>query len=133
MSTDEEDIEDVCKRLERIGRFSPIDCLRLMRMICGSLQAAHAKGIIHRDLKPENIFIVGDPAVTGGERAKILDFGIAKLSHDEPGKMKTRTGMVMGTPVYMSPEQCRGAGVLDYRSDIYSVACVMMTMVSCPE
>ncbi|MDQ3366624.1 MAG: protein kinase [Myxococcota bacterium] len=122
--------ESMDARLLRIGRFSPFDCLRLMRQICTSLQAAHAKGIVHRDLKPENIFIVGDPAVTGGERAKILDFGIAKLSAEEPGMMKTRTGMVMGTPVYMSPEQCRGAGEIDHRSDIYSVACVMMTMLT---
>ena len=124
------DGESMDHRLLRIGRFSPIDCLRLMRQICTSLHAAHAKGVVHRDLKPENIFIVGDPAVTGGERAKILDFGIAKLSADEPGMMKTRTGMVMGTPVYMSPEQCRGAGEVDHRSDIYSIGCVMMTMLT---
>ncbi|MDB4957837.1 MAG: serine/threonine protein kinase [Myxococcales bacterium] len=124
------DGEPMDKRLERIGRFSPTDCLRLMRLICQSLGAAHAKGIVHRDLKPENIYIVGDPAVTGGERAKILDFGIAKLTADEPKKMKTRTGMVMGTPVYMSPEQCRGAGEVDARSDIYSIGCVMMTMLT---
>jgi serine/threonine-protein kinase len=84
---------------------------------------------VHRDLKPENIFIIGDPAITGGERAKILDFGIAKLTSDEPGTMKTRTGMMMGTPVYMSPEQCRGIPV-DPRSDIYSIGCVLMTMLT---
>ena len=122
--------EPMNKRLERIGRFAPVDCLRLMRQICTSLQAAHNKGVIHRDLKPDNIFLVGDPAVTGGERAKILDFGIAKLSTEEPGSMKTRTGMVLGTPVFMSPEQCRGTGEIDHRSDIYSIGCVMMTMLT---
>ena len=122
--------EAMDKRLERIGRFGLSECLRLMRLICTSLAAAHAKGIVHRDLKPENIFIVRDPAVTCGERAKILDFGIAKLSADEPGKLKTRTGMLMGTPVYMSPEQCRGAGDIDHRSDIYTIACVMFTMLT---
>ena len=122
--------EPMDKRLERIGRFGLIECLRLMRLICTSLEAAHAKGIVHRDLKPENIFIVGDPAVPGGERAKILDFGIAKLSGDEPGKLKTRTGVLMGTPVYMSPEQCRGANDIDHRSDIYTMACVMFTMLT---
>jgi eukaryotic-like serine/threonine-protein kinase len=95
--------EPVDRRLARIGRFTPIDCLRLTALICRSLAAAHARGIVHRDLKPENLFIVGDPVVTGGERPKILDFGIAKLSSSEPGALKTRTGMMMGTPVYMSP------------------------------
>ena len=122
--------ESMDKRLERIGRFSAIEAIRLARLICTSLAHAHGKGIVHRDLKPENIFIVGDLAVTGGERAKILDFGIAKLTADEPGKMKTRTGMVMGTPVYMSPEQCRGAGEIDHRSDIYTMGCVLFTMLS---
>jgi serine/threonine-protein kinase len=122
--------EALDRRLHRVGRLPPVEAVRLMRLICTSLHAAHRKGIIHRDLKPENIFVVGDPAVTGGERAKILDFGIAKLSRDEPGVLKTRTGMVMGTPVYMSPEQCRGAGEVDHRSDIYSIGCVMMTMLT---
>ncbi|MEO8846562.1 MAG: serine/threonine-protein kinase [Kofleriaceae bacterium] len=124
------DGEPMSTRLKRIGRFALVDCLRLTRQICTSLQAAHTKGVIHRDLKPDNIFIVGDPAVTGGERAKILDFGIAKLSAEEPGNLKTRTGMVLGTPVYMSPEQCRGSGEIDYRSDIYSIGCVIMTMLT---
>jgi len=121
--------EAMDKRLHRIGQFAPTDTIRLMKQVCSSLGAAHAKGIIHRDLKPENLFITGDPAVTGGERCKILDFGIAKLSRDE-GVAKTRTGMMMGTPVYMSPEQCRGAGNVDHRSDVYSIACVMMTMLT---
>ena len=116
-------------RLKRIGRFTPVDAVRLMAQISTSLGAAHAKGVVHRDLKPENIFIVGDPAVTGGERSKILDFGIAKLAGDEPGKLKTRTGVVMGTPIYMSPEQCRGMSTIDARSDIYTLGCVLFTML----
>jgi eukaryotic-like serine/threonine-protein kinase len=116
-------------RLRRIGRFAPVDAVRLIAQVAISLGAAHAKGVIHRDLKPENIFIVGDPAVTGGERTKILDFGIAKLAGNETSGLKTRTGMVMGTPVYMSPEQCRGASTIDARSDIYTLGCVMFTMV----
>ena len=117
-------------RLKRIGRFQPADAVRLMAQIATSLGAAHAKGVVHRDLKPENIFIVGDPAVTGGERSKILDFGIAKLTADEPGKQKTRTGIVMGTPVYMSPEQCRGMSSIDHRSDVYALGCVLFTMLT---
>ncbi|MFN0249270.1 MAG: serine/threonine-protein kinase [Kofleriaceae bacterium] len=116
-------------RLLRIGRFAPADAVRLMAQIATSLGAAHAKGVIHRDLKPENIFIVGDPAVTGGERTKILDFGIAKLAGNEIDKFKTRTGVVMGTPVFMSPEQCRGAATIDGRSDIYTLGCVLFTML----
>jgi len=116
-------------RLRRIGRFAPVDAMRLMAQVATSLGAAHAKGVIHRDLKPENIYIVGDPAVTGGERTKILDFGIAKLAGDDNSGVKTRTGMVMGTPVYMSPEQCRGAAGIDARSDIYALGCVLFTMV----
>ena len=122
--------ESIDKRLKRVRRFGVLECLRLMRLICTSLAAAHAKGIVHRDLKPENIFIVSDLAVLGGERAKILDFGIAKLSGDEPGQIKTRTDVLMGTPMYMSPEQCRGGGVVDLRSDIYTIACVMFTMLT---
>ena len=123
------DGEAMDARLRRIGKFSPLDALRLMKQIATSLSAAHAKGVIHRDLKPENIFIVGDPAVTGGERPKILDFGIAKLANDEPGQVKTRTGALMGTPVYMSPEQCRGASTVDHRSDLYALGCVLFTML----
>jgi eukaryotic-like serine/threonine-protein kinase len=124
------DGDSLDRRLARIGRLSPITTLRLTRQLCASLHAAHAKGIIHRDLKPDNIYLVGDPAVTGGERTKILDFGIAKLSGGEPGTLMTRKGLVMGTPVYMSPEQCRSAGDVDPRSDIYSLGCVMMAMLT---
>ncbi len=122
--------ESMTSRGRRLGRFKASDCVRLIRMACTSLAAAHAKGIVHRDLKPDNLFIVGDPAVTGGERPKILDFGIAKLSGDVPDMHKTRTGMLIGTPVYMSPEQCRGAGDVDHRSDIYSIACVMFKLLT---
>jgi serine/threonine protein kinase len=112
-------------RLTRLGRLHPVDALRIARQIASSLAAAHGKGIVHRDLKPENVFLVRDHEVAGGERVKILDFGIAKLTDDQPGKIKTHTGALMGTPVYMSPEQCRGAGDLDHRSDIYALGCVL--------
>ena len=124
--------ETIQARLKRLRRLPAIEVVRLGRQIARSLSAAHAKNIVHRDLKPENIFIIGDPVVTGGERTKILDFGIAKLlqTDDDPENMKTQTGMLIGTPVYMSPEQCRGAGEVDHRSDIYSLGCVLFRMLS---
>src|SRR5262249_49994027 len=86
------------------------------------------RGIVHRDLKPENLFLVRDPEVPGGERAKILDFGIAKLANDSAG-IKTQTSAVIGTPTYMSPEQCRGAGHVDQRSDVYALGCMLFTLI----
>lgn len=124
------DGESLDMRLRRIRRFDAISCLRLCRLICSSLAAVHAKGIIHRDLKPGNIFIVHDASAPGGERTKIFDFGIAKQTGDAATTLQTRAGILMGTPMYMSPEQCRGTGDVDHRSDIYSIACVMFTMLT---
>jgi eukaryotic-like serine/threonine-protein kinase len=123
------DGESLDARLARFGRLAVSDALRLTRQVATSLAAAHAQNIVHRDLKPENIYLVRDPEVESGERAKILDFGIAKLSDDHPGKMKTHTGALMGTPVYMSPEQCRGASELDHRSDVYALGCVLFQLL----
>src|SRR5262249_11683258 len=96
-----------------------------------ALVAAHAKHIIHRDLKPSNIMLVPDPDVPGGERVKVVDFGIAKLSGDQgPSQLKTRAGAILGTPTYMSPEQCRGAGEVNDKSDIYSLGVVIYEMLS---
>jgi eukaryotic-like serine/threonine-protein kinase len=122
--------EPMSRRLSRVRRFDLIECLRLARLMCTSLGVAHAKGIVHRDLKPDNIFLVTDPSVLGGERAKILDFGIAKISFDDHAQVKTRTNALIGTPMYMSPEQCNGAAGVDYRSDIYSMGCVMFAMLT---
>jgi serine/threonine-protein kinase len=119
--------ETLERRLSRLGRLAVHDALRIMRQVASSLGAAHQRGIVHRDLKPENIFIVRDPEVAGGERAKIVDFGIAKLVGDP--SMKTQTSAVMGTPMYMSPEQCRGAGQVDQRSDVYALGCVLFALL----
>jgi len=121
--------ETLAARLARTRRLPVTDVVRLVWLLALSLQSAHGKGIVHRDLKPENIFIVTDPAVIGGARPKILDFGVAKLSRDEHRSV-TRSGAVIGTPLYMSPEQCRGADDVDHRADIYALACVMMTMLT---
>jgi len=122
------DGEPLDRRLKREGALSLADGLRLMRQVASTLGAAHARGIVHRDLKPENIFIVRDPEVPGGERAKVLDFGIAKLVGDHAG-VKTQASLLMGTPAFMSPEQCRGAGHVDQRSDVYALGCVLFALV----
>src|SRR6185503_3797440 len=97
--------ETLARRAAR-ARLSWHAALAIGRQIAGALSAAHAKGIIHRDLKPENIFMIRDPEVPGGERIKLLDFGIAKLATGT-SNVKTQTSAVMGTPTYMSPEQCK--------------------------
>jgi len=122
--------ESLSTRLRGHGVMAEARAASLCRQVGGALAAAHAKGIVHRDLKPDNIFNVRDADVAGGERAKVLDFGIAKLASDQPGQQSmTRTGMVMGTPAYMAPEQCKGAGNVDQRSDLYALGCILFEMV----
>jgi eukaryotic-like serine/threonine-protein kinase len=121
--------ETLQQRRKRLGRFAVTDALRLTRQVAATLASAHSRGIIHRDLKPENVFIVRDPEALGGERPKLLDFGIAKLSGN-PDPSYTLPGQMLGTPVYMSPEQCRGADEVDERSDVYSLGCVMYALVA---
>jgi len=106
--------------------------LQLGFQIADVLTVAHAHGVIHRDLKPDNLMLVPDALVPGGERIKVLDFGIAKLVTDtnDPQAPKTATQAVMGTPSYMSPEQCAGAGQVDARTDVYALGCVLYAMLA---
>ncbi|MBK8216330.1 MAG: protein kinase [Myxococcales bacterium] len=99
------------------GRLPIDEAVPVLRGIARALDAAHAKGIFHRDLKPENIFLVENE--DGPPEPKLLDFGIAKLTKKGSASHKTKTGAAMGTPYYMSPEQCRGHEV-DARTDVYA-------------
>ena len=96
--------------------------------IANALQAAHDKGIVHRDLKPDNIFLAFAPELGPAPVIKILDFGIAKLLYS--AIRTTQTGSLLGTPLYMSPEQARGSGTVDHRTDIYAMACIMFEMLT---
>ncbi len=100
------------------------------RQLAAALHAAHAAGIIHRDLKPDNVFLIPDVAIIGGERVKVLDFGIAKLDDPGPGGVHTHSRMILGTPRYMSPEQARSSTNVDARSDIYALGCMLYELIS---
>ncbi|MEZ4221211.1 MAG: protein kinase [Polyangiaceae bacterium] len=114
------------EHLHQHGRLSPGDAAQILRSVARALDAAHAAGVVHRDLKPENIFLVRED--DGTMIPKLLDFGIAKLAGDK-GSAKTRTGVPMGTPYYMSPEQCRGEKI-DHRTDIYSLGVVTHQLIT---
>jgi len=120
------------KRLLDQGRLPLPVALEVARQAGSALAAAHEAGIVHRDLKPENIFLVPDPAAPGGERVKILDFGIAKIKSRSGtgGTMRTQTGLIMGSPAYMSPEQCKDSADVDLRSDVYSFAIIVYEMLA---
>ena len=102
------------------------------RQMAAALAATHRKQVIHRDLKPDNIMLVDDAEAPEGERVKILDFGIAKLANSDTERatsVKTRTGQLLGTPTYMSPEQCRGTEVLDDKVDVYAMGVLLYEML----
>jgi serine/threonine protein kinase len=111
------------------GGCSLADSIPILRGIARALDAAHGSGVAHRDLKPENVFLARES--DGSSFPKLLDFGIAKLIGDRAAEQqhKTRTGAPIGTPYYMSPEQCRGQGV-DHRTDIYAFGCLAYKMLT---
>jgi len=126
------DGESLASRLFRDKRLSVEDALAITTQATTGLGAAHAKQIVHRDLKPDNIFLVPDAGAPRGQRVVILDFGIAKLRGDlSTGTVKTHMGSIMGTPPYMSPEQCRGLiDEIDHRTDIYAMGIILHEMLS---
>jgi len=122
--------EALSARIKRLSRLDEKSAIEIAMQTALGLGAAHAKGITHRDLKPDNLFIIPEPTDAGRERVKILDFGIAKLHKLAGDSLKTRTGTLMGTPVYMSPEQCLGTKEVDHRSDVYSLGIIVYEMLT---
>src|SRR5207302_1047317 len=110
--------EDLKQRLARTG-LTAAESVALATRVAEALGAAHARGIVHRDVKPSNLYLPdGDLA-----RVKVLDFGIARIL--DGGQAQTRTGMLLGTPGYMAPEQARGGKELDARADVFALGCVL--------
>ena len=124
--------ESLQKRLADAGRLGVAQVMEIARQAGSALAAAHAAGIVHRDLKPENLFLVPEAGAPNGERVKVLDFGIAKIKSGSGtgGTMRTQTGVIMGSPAYMSPEQCKDSADVDLRSDIYSFATILYEALS---
>ncbi len=126
--------DTLTQRLKKSGGKLPQpEALRVARQIASALAAAHAKNIFHRDLKPDNVMLVvdPDPEAMGRMRVKLLDFGIAKLAAEmDNAGTNTAADVVMGTPKYMSPEQCRGAAAVDDKSDVYALGIMTYEMLA---
>ena len=130
--------ETLSQRMKKGGGLQLFEILRLARQIGSALAAAHEKNVYHRDLKPDNVMLVPDvdSETPGRERAKLLDFGIAKVAQPEdtsdggPSQApRTSTDVVMGTPRYMAPEQCRGGVQIDDKADVYSLGIMLYELL----
>ncbi len=123
--------QTILDMFKALGSVAPLAVARIMRQAAGALSAAHRSGIIHRDLKPSNVFLLEDPEVIGGLRVKVLDFGVAKLTEDQDSiEGSTKTGTILGSPQYMSPEQCVDSKGVDERSDIFSLGVIGYLLLS---
>jgi serine/threonine-protein kinase len=113
---------NVWERFEQTGAFAPEEVVRIGAAVADALAYAHDKGVVHRDIKPDNILLEG-------ERVLVADFGVARAVSEVHEKL-TATGMVVGTPTYMSPEQATGDRELDGRSDLFALACVLYELLA---
>jgi serine/threonine-protein kinase len=116
------DGESLRQRMSREGRLSLDDAVAIAREVAGALHYAHGVGAVHRDVKPENILLTQDHAL-------VADFGIARALGGAGAENITQTGLAIGTPAYMSPEQGAGSPIIDARTDIYSLGCVLLEML----
>ncbi len=120
---------DLKTMLDQEPMLAPQRAARLVAQACDAVGEAHTLGIVHRDIKPANLFLTTAPR--GGERLKVLDFGIAKMADPAGGGVDmTRTTAVLGTPLYMSPEQMRGARNADARSDVWALGVILYRMLT---
>jgi serine/threonine protein kinase len=113
---------NVWERFEREGPFKPDEVVRIGIAVASALAFAHEQGVVHRDIKPDNILLQG-------EQVLVADFGVARAVSEVQDKL-TATGMVVGTPTYMSPEQATGERELDGRTDIFALACVLYELLA---
>ena len=122
--------QDLTELIDEKAPFAIRDTLSILHQIALGLEAAHKRGVIHRDLKPDNIIVVADDE--GGQTVKILDFGIAKLADSRmAGSHKTLAGVILGTPLYMSPEQASGStDEIGPASDVYALGVIAYRMIS---
>ena len=125
--------ESLRTRLDRERQLPIEEAVRLTCEVADALECAHSHGIVHRDIKPANILLSGVPVSgrvgSGQDHALVADFGVARSLVDQPSDRITQTGIVLGTPAYMSPEQASGERYLDARTDVYSLACVLYEML----
>jgi serine/threonine protein kinase len=115
--------ESLRQRLDRLGHLDLDESVAIVRDVAGALQYAHEREVIHRDIKPENVLL-------SAGHARVVDFGLARALNQAGGTRLTETGIAVGTPEYMSPEQCIGVTHLDARTDVYALGCLTFEMLT---